>query len=195
LHLSAPATAALTISTTAMNFGNIAVSTLATQSLTLTSSGTAAVVITAATVAGTGFILQAPALPVVLNPGQSATLSVQFDPGTASADTGQLTITSNSSSKPSAVVGLSGTGTTTSYQVNLNWSAPASSSDPIAGYRVYRSADGGVSYQLLNSAVDTSTTYADTDVQIALAYVYEVTSVDDSGVESPPSNTASITIP
>jgi hypothetical protein len=178
-----------------MNFGNVTVNTVATQSLTLTSSGTAAVVVTAATVTGTGFTLQAPALPVVLNQGQSATLGVQFDPATASADTGQLTIASNSSSTPSAIVGLSGTGGTSSYQVNLNWSAPASSSDPVAGYRIYRSADGGASYQLLNSAVDTSTTYADTNVQIALAYVYEITSVDASGAESSPSNTASVTIP
>ncbi len=195
LQLSSPATAALTISTTAMNFGNVTVNTVATQSLTLTSSGTAPVIVTAATVTGAGFTLEALTLPVVLNPGQSATLGVQFDPATASANSGQLTIASNSSSTPSAIVGLIGTGTTTSYQVNLNWTAPASSSDAVSGYRVYRSADGGVSFQLLNSAIDTSTTYADTDVQIALAYVYQVTSVDASGVESPPSNTANVTIP
>jgi hypothetical protein len=47
-----------------------------------------------------------------LNPGQAATLSVEFDPTAAGAATGQLTITSNSSANGTAVISLSGTGTT-----------------------------------------------------------------------------------
>ena len=197
LQLSSPTAPALSINTTTVNFGDVNVNTLATQSLTLTSSGTAAVIVSAASVTGAGFAVAGLALPVVLNPGQSATLGVQFDPSTASTDTGQLTIASNSSSNPSVVVSLSGTGngTTASYQVNLTWNAPVSSSDPVAGYHVYRSANGGASYQLLNPAVDTSTSYADSNVQDELAYVYQVTSVDASGIESPPSNSVSVSIP
>ena len=52
--------------------------------------------------------------PVTLNPNQSVTLNVQFDPTAAGAATGQLTIQSNSSTNGTAVVSLSGTGTAVS---------------------------------------------------------------------------------
>jgi fibronectin type 3 domain-containing protein len=133
--------------------------------------------------------------PVTLNPGQTATLSVQFDPTTAGAVTGQLTITSNSSTNPTATVALSGTGEAVPYEVNLSWNAPSSSADPVAGYNVYRATGSSSSYQLLNSSVETQTTYVDTTVQDGLSYVYMVESVDASGVESAPSNTFSATIP
>ena len=53
-------------------------------------------------------------LPTTLNPNQSVTLNVQFDPTAAGAATGQLTIQSNSSTNGTAVVNLSGTGTAVS---------------------------------------------------------------------------------
>jgi N-acetylneuraminic acid mutarotase len=46
-----------------------------------------------------------------LNPGQVATLTVQFDPAAAGPATGQLIIISNSSTGGTAVISLSGTGT------------------------------------------------------------------------------------
>jgi fibronectin type 3 domain-containing protein len=133
--------------------------------------------------------------PATLNPGQAVTLSVQFDPTNAGAVTGQLTITSNSSIRPSAAISLSGTGETASHQVDLSWQAPSASSDPIAGYNVYRSSDGGSSYQRVNSSEVTQTTYVDTTVQGGQSYDFVVRSVDSSGVESAPSNMTSLTIP
>ena len=67
--------------------------------------------------------------------------------------------------------------------------------DPVAGYHVYRSSNGGSTYQLLNLAVDTGTTYEDTLVKGGQSYNYYVTSVDASGIESVPSNTIGVTIP
>ena len=81
------------------------------------------------------------------------------------------------------------------HLVDLSWSAPSGSADPVAGYHVYRSSDGGNTYQLLNSAVNTGTTYEDTVVQSGQSYAYYVTSVDASGVESAPSNAIDATIP
>ena len=81
------------------------------------------------------------------------------------------------------------------HLVDLSWSAPSSSPDPVAGYHVYRSSDGGNTYQLLNSAVNTGTTFEDTLVQSGQSYAYYVTSVDASSVESAPSNTIDATIP
>jgi hypothetical protein len=165
----------------------------ATQSLTLTSTGTSSVTISAATVTGAGFSISGVTFPVTLNPSQVATLTVQFDPTTAGATTGQLAITSNSSSNATATLALSGTGVPP--QVSLSWNAPASSTDPVVGYNIYRSTGGSSSPQLVNSSIITQTTYMDTTVQNGSIYAYIVESVDASGVVSSPSNTLSITTP
>jgi fibronectin type 3 domain-containing protein len=132
---------------------------------------------------------------VTLNPGQTAVLSLQFDPTTAGAATGLVTITSNAASGATQTITLTGTGVApTSYEVQLSWTAPASSTDPVVSYNVYRSTGTG-SYQKLNTAVNTPTTYTDTTVQSGSTYNYEVTSVDASGVESAPSNVYTAAIP
>jgi fibronectin type 3 domain-containing protein len=82
-----------------------------------------------------------------------------------------------------------------SYEVNLTWTAPTNSTDPVASYNVYRSPSGGSSYQLLNSVAVTQTTYADTTVQAGQTYDYIVESADSSGDLSAPSNMAAATIP
>jgi hypothetical protein len=50
-------------------------------------------------------------------------------------------------------------------------------------------------YQQLNTAVVTQTSYVDTGVQDGQSYDYIVESVDSSGIESAPSNTATVPIP
>jgi len=95
------------------------------------------------------------------------------------------------------VLQLEGTSSqpTTQHEVVLNWGAPTSSPVPLSGYHVYRSPNGGSNYQLLNSSVDVNTTYTDTAVQSGQTYDYIVKTVDTAGVESPPSNMTSVTIP
>jgi hypothetical protein len=102
---------ALSINATSVAFGSVVVNTAATQSVTLTSTGTAPVTIDGATLTGAGFTLSGAAFPVTLNSGQTATLEVQFHPAATGVATGQLTITSNSSTGGMAVISLSGTGT------------------------------------------------------------------------------------
>ncbi len=183
----------LSVNASTVAFGDVILNSPATQSLTLTSTGGAAVTVSAATVTGTGFTVSGASFPLTLNPNQAATLSIEFDPTTAGATTGQLTLTSNSSSGTSTVISLSGTGEP--LQVNLSWDAPSSSSDPVAGYNVYRSPSGSTSYLQLNTSVVTQTAYADTTVQAGQTYDYIVESVDASGVTSVPSNMASVAIP
>lgn len=184
---------AISINATSVAFGNVALNSAATQSVVLSSTGTAAVTVSAATVNGKGFTETGPTLPATLNPGQSATLSLQFDPTVAGAVNGQLTVTSNSSTNGTAVISLSGTGVP--LEVELTWNAASSSGDSVAGYDVYRSTGGSTAYQLLNSSVDTETSYVDGAVQAGATYDYIVKSVDASGVESASSNLASVTIP
>ncbi len=105
-----PTTRQLTVSATSLAFGNITLKTVSTKTLTLTSSGTSAVTVNSAKVAGTGFALSGPTFPVTLNPGRSATLQVSFAPTTAGAVTGSVTISSNSTSGATTTVSLSGTG-------------------------------------------------------------------------------------
>ena len=186
----------LSINATSVAFGNVNLNSPATQSLLLRSTGTAAVTVSAATVIGSGFTISGASFPISLNPNQTATLSVQFDPTVAGTAAGTLTIVSTSLTNPTAIIGLSGTGVVgVLYQVNLSWDAPTSSSDPVAGYNVYRSPSGASTYQQLNAAVVAQTTYVDTGVQNGQTYDYIVESVDASGIESAPSNTATIPIP
>ncbi len=184
----------LTVATT-VAFGNVDLNTPATQSLTLSSTGTAAVTISAETFTGTGFTVSGATFPLTLNPNQTATLSVEFDPTATGAVSGQITLTSNSSTGTSTVVTLTGTGVSAAYEVVLNWDAPTTSTDPVAGYNVYRSPSGANSYTQLNTAVVTTTTYTDTTIEDGQNYDYIVESVDASDVTSIPSNTTTADIP
>ena len=82
-----------------------------------------------------------------------------------------------------------------SYKVNLTWDAPISSPDPVATYAVFRAPGGGTSYGQIGTTPLTPTTYSDTNVVAGNAYNYIVESVDAQGVDSAPSNTATVTLP
>ncbi len=185
----------LSVNATTLAFGNVALNTPTTQSITLSSTGTAPVTVSGATISGSGFTIPGASFPITLNPNQSATLSVQFTATTAGAATGSMTIASNSSAGTTTVISLTGTGASGSSVVDLTWDAPSSSPDPIAGYFVYRSPSGASSYQQLNLSVLTGTAYTDSTVQSGQSYDYIVESVDASGAESAPSNTASVALP
>jgi large repetitive protein len=81
------------------------------------------------------------------------------------------------------------------HQVTLTWDASTGSGEPITGYEIYRSTSGSAQYQLLNVSVDAQTTFTDTNVQSGMTYLYYVTAVDASGVQSAPSNIIAVAIP
>jgi fibronectin type 3 domain-containing protein len=120
---------------------------------------------------------------------------VQFEPTSTGAATGQLTIKSNSTTNSTAAIALTGTGTAASYSVDLGWDAPVDSAVPIAGYNVYRAVSGSSSYALLNTALDTQTTYVDSAVQTGMSYDYMIESVDTSGVASAPTSPILVAVP
>jgi Domain of unknown function (DUF4082)/Abnormal spindle-like microcephaly-assoc'd, ASPM-SPD-2-Hydin len=184
----------LKVSATTLAFGSVAVNTATTGSVTLTSSGTSAVTVSSASISGTGFSIVGGSFPTTLNPNQTMTVQLQFKPTASGSDSGKLTVSSNSTSGSPATVTLSGTGTATDERVDLSWSAPNSSSDPVAGYNIYRAVSTGA-FQLINSGIDTKTTYVDTSVVAGKTYNYLVKSVDKSGVESTGSNEISVAVP
>ena len=198
LQLNAAAAGSqLTISPASLAFGDVTVNTSSTLPVTLTSSGMVAVTVNSGTLTGSGYTMSGATFPVTLNPGLAVTLEVQFDPTAAGAAAGQLSIQSNASTNATVVVSLTGTGENASgaHHVDLSWDAPSSSAVPIVGYNIYRSIGGTSAYQLVNSSVDTQTTYVDGAVQSGSTYDYIVESVDSSGAESVPSNQATATIP
>lgn len=187
------ASVSLSANATSVPFGSVVVNSTSTQYVTLTSTGTAPVTVNGAALTGTGFTLSGAAFPVTLNPNQTTTLTLQFDPAVTGSASGQLTVTSNSSTSPNIVIGVSGTGIV--HEVDLSWVAPSGSADPVAGYNIYRSPSGASSYQRVNTSTIATTTYTDFGIQSGASYDYAVTSVDSAGAESAPSNTIAATIP
>ena len=186
----------LTLQSTSAAFGDVTDGSPAYQSVTLTSSGTVAVTVSAGSVSGTGYTISGVSFPVTLTPGQTATLEIEFDPMAPGVSDGSVTLTSNSSTGTTSTISLSGTGMAASnYEVSLTWDAPTGSSDPVAGYNVYRAVSGSSTYQLLNSSPDATTAYTDVTVQNGTAYIYYVKSVDAEGNQSAPSNTYTVSIP
>ena len=100
----------LGLSASSLSFGNVAVNSATTQTVTLTSTGAAPLTISADAISGAGFTVSGATFPLTLNQNQTATLTVQFDPTVAGAASGALTLTSNSSTGTTTTVSLSGTG-------------------------------------------------------------------------------------
>jgi len=116
---------------------------------------------------------------------------VSFNPADAGAATGGVSI-ANNSSNPVLSVGLSGTGVVaTLHTVGLAWVPSVS---PVIGYYVYRGASPS-NLSKLNGSADSVASYTDQGVAGGQTYVYAVTSVDSSNVESGFSNQISVTIP
>lgn len=182
----------LGINATSIAFGDVLLNSPSTQSVTLTSTGILPVTVSSITLAGAGFTLSSASFPATLSSGQSSTFNVEFDPTVTGTAQGTLVVVSTST-VPVKAVALSGTGV--NFAVGLNWDAPSESDDPAVSYNVYRTAGSSSSYQRLNSTSAAQTTYSDSNVQSGSTYQYYVTSVDDSGTESVPSNTATITVP
>jgi hypothetical protein len=182
--------AAMSVNATSISFGSAVLNSPVAQSVTVTSTGTASLTVNSAAVTGTGFSVSGATFPATLNPGQSLTLQLQFDPKTAGTYSGQLTVASSATTRS---IPLSGTGAP--HQVELSWSSPATSGNPIAGYNVYRALSGSQSYARLNASVEPATAYTDSAVQSGTAYVYLVKSVSSTGIESSSSNTTAVKIP
>jgi hypothetical protein len=100
----------LTVNTTNLAFGAVNVNTAITQALTLSSTGNIPLTVSSVAAGGPGFTVATAGLPVTLNPGQTTTLFVQFDPLAVGPVVGQLVIGSNSSNASMTTVNMSGTG-------------------------------------------------------------------------------------
>jgi Abnormal spindle-like microcephaly-assoc'd, ASPM-SPD-2-Hydin/Protein of unknown function (DUF1573) len=186
----------LTSSLASLSFGNVNVGTTDTLQTVIKNTGNSNANISKISVSGTGFSLSGSSSSATLNPGQSVTLSVSFDPKTAASDTGTMTIASNATVSQFGVP-LSGTGvnkpaSSTQHSVALQWDASSSS---VVGYYIYRSSKPSGPYARLNSSTTGGTSYSDGTVADGQVYYYVVTAVNSSNIESTDSNQVSATIP
>jgi hypothetical protein len=97
-------------STTAVNFGNVRIGSTSLRSLTLTNTGTSAVMISTATVFGSGFRIIGVMSSISLAPGKSQPVQVEFAPKTGGSASGSLVVASDASD-PALTLSLSGTST------------------------------------------------------------------------------------
>src|SRR5260370_18279861 len=77
---NASTSAVLSASPAAVDFGNVPLGATMNQSLTISNSGTAAVTISQVGASGAGLTIGGVALPVILNPGVTATFTASFTP-------------------------------------------------------------------------------------------------------------------
>jgi Abnormal spindle-like microcephaly-assoc'd, ASPM-SPD-2-Hydin len=86
-----------------VNFGSLTVGQKATKTLTISNSGTKALSISGISIAGTGFAMKAPALPLILAAGQSSSVSATFTASASGSASGKIMISSNAPDSPMIV--------------------------------------------------------------------------------------------
>ena len=186
------ATLALNASTSSVSFGSVTVSSTSSKNVTLTNAGNSTITVSGVTVSGAGFNASGVSTGLILNPGQTATLTATFSPSTAVSVTGSIAVASNASNSPDTIA-LSGTGVAVvNHSATLSWTPSTSA---VTGYNTYSTTTSGGPYKKLNSTPDAVTSYTDSTVQAGQTYYYVVTDVDSSGTESIYSNEVSATIP
>src|SRR2546426_652541 len=96
------------------SFGDVAVGTRNSQTITLINSGTGNVTISQATPSGNGFSITGLTFPLTLSAGQRTSFNVAFAPTSAGSVTGSLSLVSDAPNSPSTIA-LSGTGVTSTF--------------------------------------------------------------------------------
>jgi hypothetical protein len=178
--------------TSSINLGNVALGDTKTATLSFTNSTNSSVTILNITISGPGFGASGIPSGTILNPGQTATLSLTFTPASTGNQSGSITVTSNAQNS-SITVGLQASGVPASdHLAALSW---VSGGSPVVGYFIYRGTTSGGPYTRLNAAVDANTAYTDSAVVAGQSYFYVVAAIGPNSVESSYSNEVSATIP
>jgi hypothetical protein len=114
--------AAISLTPSSANLGSVTVGSSNTQTFQISNTGNAALTITQATAAGTGFSVSGLTLPLSINPGLTSTFNAKFQPAAAGAASGSITLVSNAPTSPS-VIALTGTGVTATQILTLSTNA------------------------------------------------------------------------
>ncbi|MGA2458231.1 MAG: hypothetical protein ABSF85_11730, partial [Terriglobales bacterium] len=107
------------------------------------------------------------------------------------ATSASLSFSSNASNSPT-VQTMTGTGTAaTQHTVDLTWTA----STDVVGYNIYRGTVSGGPYTMINSSLDSTTSYSDSTVVSGTTNYYVATAVNSESQESGYSNQVTAIIP
>ena len=105
---SGAGSASIEVSPSTINFGSLTVGQSATKTLTILNSGTKSLSVSGISVAGTGFAVKAPALPLVLAAGQAGNVATTFTATATGNAAGTIMISSSAPDSP-MLVALSAT--------------------------------------------------------------------------------------
>jgi hypothetical protein len=105
---SGAGSASIQVSPSTINFGSLTVGQSATHTLTILNSGTKSLSVSGISVAGTGFAVKAPALPLVLAAGQAGNVATTFTATATGNAAGTIMISSSAPDSP-MLVALSAT--------------------------------------------------------------------------------------
>jgi hypothetical protein len=153
--------AQLAATPTSTNFGHVLVGNNGVLPVTLQNTGTSSLTISQANVAGAGFSISGPSIPLTLTTGQSTSFSVTFAPTATGSVTGSISLLSSALNSPTSE-SLSGTGVN-SHSTILSWTA--STSTNVAGYNIYCATVSGGPYTELNPSLVSGTSYTDNTPQ------------------------------
>ena len=100
---TAQAAPAISLSANTLDFGDVGLNTSSTKDITIQNTGSADLVISQASVTGTGFSLSGVTTPITIAAGGNRTIVVQFLPTTEGDRSGTLSLTHNATGSPSTV--------------------------------------------------------------------------------------------
>jgi hypothetical protein len=105
------ASGSLAANPASVSFGSVQIGTPQTQTITLTNGGTTAATLSSVTASGSGFSLSGITLPTAIQPGQTASFNITFNPAVAGNATGSVTVISNAAN-PTLNIPLTAAGVT-----------------------------------------------------------------------------------
>ncbi len=111
--------AAIQMTPSSFNFGNLVVGKKVSQTATVLNTGNTSINVTAASVSSGQFAVSGITIPLSLPVGQSSTFQVWFDPSTAGTVTGTLTLQTDNGAA-SGQVALAGVATTPPQQISVS---------------------------------------------------------------------------
>ena len=115
---NAPAPA-IQLSSTSISFSNDVVGSSASQALIITNTGTATLSVSQINATGAAFGVSGFSLPLSVNAGQQATVTVKFNPTSAGTVSGNISIVSNAPTTPTSV-SLSGSAVAATYTLTVS---------------------------------------------------------------------------
>lgn len=182
----------LKISPVSMSFGGVQLGLSANQWGTLI-AGANQVIISSGFSSSKEFTLSGLSFPLIIPARGSQGFMVTFTPQSSGTVAATLSFTDESGFSL-ALEPLNGTGVSSqNHSVGLSWTA--STSNNVVGYNIYRGNQSGGPYAKINSVLDSTTAYTDTDVIDGNTYFYVTTAVNSENEESGYSNQAPATIP